>query len=85
MKFEDKLYHSNPLFSENIILKFGDEITLKSKLFVNESISRQVSPIIYHWFTFSGNLHRYETCWSVNELAGPSQHTNFLDLKVWSL
>ena len=21
--------------------------------------------MFYDWFTFSGNLHRYETCWSV--------------------
>ena len=41
--------------------------TLQNILFVNKSINRQVPPIFYDWFTFSGNLHRYETCWSVND------------------
>ena len=36
-------------------------------LFVNKSINRQVPPIFYDWFTFSGDLHRYETCWSVTD------------------
>ena len=27
----------------------------------------KVPPIFYYWFTFSGNMHRYETCWSVND------------------
>ena len=67
MNFKYQLFHSKPLFSGNNILKFGDNITLENILFVNKSINRQVSPIIYNWFTFSGNLHRYETCWSVND------------------
>ena len=29
MNFKDQLFHSNPLFSCNNILKFGDKITLK--------------------------------------------------------
>ena len=67
MNFKDQLFHSSPLFSENNILKFIDKITLVNILFVNKSINRQVPPIFYDWFTFSGNLHRYETCWSVND------------------
>ena len=67
MNFKYQLFHSKPLFSGNNISKFGDNITLENILFVNKSINRQVSPIIYNWFTFSGNLHRYETCWSVND------------------
>ena len=66
MNFKE-LFHSSPLFSENNILKFSDKITLKNILFVNKSINRQVPPIFYDWFTFSGDLHRYETCWSVND------------------
>ena len=82
MNFKDQLFHSSPLFSENNILKFIDKITLENILFVNKSINRQVPPIFYDWFTFSGNLHRYETCWSVND------HLNiptFQTQKVWSL
>ena len=67
MNFKDQLFHSSPLFSENNILKFIDKITLENILFVNKSINRQVPPIFYDWFTFSGDLHRYETCWSVTD------------------
>ena len=67
MNFKDQLFHSSPLFSENNILKFTDKITLENILFVNKSINRQVPPIFYDWFTFSGDLHRYETCWSVTD------------------
>ena len=65
MNFKDQLSHSSPLFSENNILKFIDKISLENILFVNKSINRQVPPMFYDWFTFSGHLHRYETCWSV--------------------
>ena len=67
MNFKDQLFHSSPLFSENNILKFIDKITLENILFVNKSINRQVPPIFYGWFTFSGDLHRHETCWSVTD------------------
>ena len=67
INFKDQLFHSSPLFSENNILKFGDKITLENILFVNKSINRQVSPIFYDWFTFSGNLDRYETYQFLND------------------
>ena len=67
MNFKDQLFHLNPLFSENNILKLIDKITLKNILFVNKSINRQVSPIFHDWFTFSGDLHRYGTCWSATD------------------
>ena len=63
MNLKDQLFHSSPLFSENNVLKFIDKITLENMLFVNKSINkpiRQVSPIFYDWFTFSGDLYRYE-------------------------
>ena len=66
MNFRDQLFNSSPRFSENNILKLGDKITLKNILFVNNSINRHVPSIFYDWFTFSGNLQRYKTCWSVN-------------------
>ena len=65
MNFKDQLFHSSPLFSEKEILKFGDKSTLENILFVNKSINRQVLPIFYDWFTFSGNLYRYKTWWSI--------------------
>ena len=67
MNFKDQLFHSSPLFSKNNILKFNDKTTLENILFVNKAINRQVPPIFYDWVTFSGDLNRYETCWSVND------------------
>ena len=67
INFKDQLFYPSPLFSENNILKFSDKITLENILFVNKSINRQVPPIFSDWFTFLGDLHRYETCWSVND------------------
>ena len=67
INFKDQLFHSSSLFSENNILKFGDKMTLEPILFVNRSINRQVSLISYDWFTFSRNLHRCETYWSVSD------------------
>ena len=65
MNFKDQLFHSSALFSSYNILKFGDKITLENILFICKSINRQLPSIFYDWFTFSGNLHRYETFWSV--------------------
>ena len=67
MNFKDQLFHSSLLFSENSFLKFIDKITLENVLFVNKSINRQVPLTFYDWFTFSGDLHRHETCWSVTD------------------
>ena len=64
MNSKDQLFHSSPLFSSNNILKFGEKITLENILFISKSINRQVSSIFNDWFTFSGNLHKFETCWS---------------------
>ena len=76
MNFKDHLFHSSPLFSSNNVLKFGDKVTLENILFISKSINRQVCSIFFDWFTFSGNLHRYETCWSVtNHLNIPTFQT----------
>ena len=66
MNFKDQLFHSSSLFSKNNILKFSYKITLENILFINKSINRQVPPTFYDWFTFSGDLRRCNTCWSVN-------------------
>ena len=64
INFKDQLFHSSSLFSSNSILKFGGKITVENIIFVSKSISKQVPFIFIDWFTFLGNLHRYETCWS---------------------
>ena len=57
-------------------MKFGDKITLENILFISKSINRQVPSIFNDWFTFSGNLQRYETCWSAtNHLNIPTFRT----------
>ena len=72
--FKDQWFHSSPLFSSNNILKFEDKIILENILFFSKSIKRQVPSIFNNWFTFSGNLHRYETCWLV---------TNHLNIPIF--
>ena len=74
MNFKDQLFHSSPLFSSHNILKFGDKIALENIIFVSKCINRQVLSIFYEWFTFSGNFHRCETCWSV---------TNYLNTLIF--
>ena len=76
INFKDQLFHSSPFFSSNNILKVGDQITLENIFFISKSINRQVPSIFNDWFTFSGNLHRYETCWSAtNHLNIPTFQT----------
>ena len=76
INLKDQLFHSSPLFSSNNILKFGDKITIENILFASKSINRQVPSTFYDWFTFSGYLHRYETCWFVtNHLNIPTFRT----------
>ena len=65
MNFKDKLFHSSLRFFLNNILKFGDKIILEDIFSVSKSINRQAPSVFYDWFIFSGNLQRYETCWSV--------------------
>ena len=62
-----KIPGSTPFFFENNILKFGYKITLENNLLVSKWINRQVPPICYDCVPFSGNLHKYETCWSVSD------------------
>ena len=76
MNFKNQSFHPSPLFSSNNILKLGDKISLENILFISKSINRQIPSIFYDWFIFSGNLHRYETCWSVtNHLNIPTCQT----------
>ena len=75
MNFKEQLFHSSPLYCSNNILKFGSKITLENALFIRKSISWQVPAIFYDWFTFSGNFHRYENCWSVNNNNIPTFRT----------
>ena len=42
MNFKDQLFHSSPLFSSNIILKFGDKITLEN-IFSSVNLSAEKS------------------------------------------
>ena len=71
MSFKYQLFHSSPLFSSNNILKFGGKIKLENIMFVSK-----IPSIFNERFTFSGNLHRYETCWSAtNHLNIPTFRT----------
>ena len=76
MNFKDKLFHSSLRFFLNNILKFGDKIILEDIFSVSKSINRQAPSVFYDWFIFSGNLQRYETCWSV------TNHLNILTIQT---
>ena len=72
MNFKDQLFHSGPFFSSNNILKFDNKIT-ENIIFIRKSINKQLPPIFNDWFTFSRNLHKYETCWlATNHLNIPT-------------
>ena len=75
-EFQKRLFHSSPLFSANNILKYGDKITLENILFVSKFINWQVFSIFNDSFTFSGNLHKYDCCWSV---------TNYLTITTFQI
>ena len=76
MNFKDQLFRSRHISLQITSWRLGDKIALENICFVSKSINRQVPSIFYDWFTFSRNLHRYETCWSVtNHLNIPTFQT----------
>ena len=44
--------------------------------------------MFYDWFTFSGDLHRYDTCWSINDnlniLTSRTQKYGRLSIFSWN-
>ena len=56
-------------------MKFDNKIT-ENIIFIRKSINKQLPPTFNDWFTFSRNLHKYETCWlATNHLNIPTFQT----------
>ena len=69
INFEPRNFHTSPLFKQNSILKFQDNICLENILFVSKSLNN-LSPSIFNTrLSFSSDQHNYET--------SGSTHVNF--------
>ena len=61
INFQRRNFNTNPLFKQNSILKFQDNICLENILFVSKSLNN-LSPSIFNtWFSFFSDQHNYET------------------------
>ena len=63
------IFDSHPTYS---CIVWAQNINTVNKLIIPQMkalriMNRQVPPIFYDWLTFSGDLHRNETCWSVTD------------------
>ena len=59
--FQQRNFHTSPLFKQNSILKFQDKIRLENILFVSKSLNN-LSPSFFNtWFSFFSDQHNYET------------------------
>ena len=61
INFQPKNFHTSPLFKQNSILKFQNEICLENILFVSKSLNNLSLSIFNTWFSFSSDQHNYET------------------------
>ena len=61
INIQPRNFHTTPLFKQNSILKFQDNVCSENIWFVNESLNN-LSPSVYNtWFSFSSDQHNYET------------------------
>ena len=60
INFQPKNFHTSPLFKQNSILKFQNEICLENILFVSKSLNNLSLSIFNTWFRFSSDQHNYE-------------------------
>ena len=61
INFQPRNFHASPLFKQNSILKFQDEICLENILFVSKSVNNLTPSAFNTWFNFSSDQHNYET------------------------
>ena len=61
INFQQRNFHTNPLFKQNSILKFQDKICLENILFVSKSLNNLLPSIFNTCFSFSSDQHNYET------------------------
>ena len=61
INFQPRNFHTSPLFKQNSILEFQDQICLENVLFVSKYLNT-LSPLVFNtWFSFSSDQHNYET------------------------
>ena len=61
INFQQRNFHTSPLFKQNSILKFQDKICLEKILFINKSLNNSSSSIFNTWFSFASDQRNYET------------------------
>ena len=53
INFQTRNFHTRPLFKQNSILKFQDNICLENILFVSKPLNNVSSSVFNTWFSFS--------------------------------
>ena len=59
--YQSRNFHTRPLFKQNFILKFQNEICLENILLVSKSLNNFWPSVFNTWFSFSSDQHNYET------------------------
>ena len=54
-------FQSILLFSKLKLLKFNDKVVFENVLLISKFIISLLQPLFNNWFTFSSNIHNYET------------------------
>ena len=77
INFQSRNSHTSPLFKQNSILKFLDQIYLENISFANKSFHNLTPSVFSTWFSFSSDKHNYKTSSSTQgNLPEPFYKTN---------
>ena len=85
--------HASPLFNNLNVLKITDHVELQNMLLVYDSLNNRLPLVLNNVYTFSQNVHNYETRNSINlKLSIPEVNTtvhglnsiNYKSVKVWN-
>ena len=76
MFFQNRNFHTGPLFKVSKILKSFDKTALENCIFISKSLKGLFPSIFNNWFKFSFESHSHDTRWSnLGYLKIPSYHT----------
>ena len=59
--FQTRNFHTSPIFKQSSILKFQNNVCLKSILFVSKFENSLTRSVFCTWFNLSSDQHNYET------------------------